>query len=90
MEPMLPVVPGFKLEVTEYAKDQEQYRTLPCHKRPDGTITIRWGLSWKERFLIFINGCFWHEVMTFNRPLQPMNLQTTCPIMGHTGYDEEC
>lgn len=89
MTPILPVVPGFNLEVTEYAKDQEEYITLPAHRQPDGTVTTRWSLTWKERFLIAIGGSLWLQVLTFNKPLQPVKLTAQCPIMGHTGYDEE-
>lgn len=89
MEPMTPIVPGFNLPVTEYAKDQPEYITLPCWRGPDGTVVTRWRLSWKERFLVFLNGCLWLSILTFNRPLQPVKLDAHCPIMGHTGYDEE-
>lgn len=89
MEPMLPIVPGFNLTVTEYAKNQPEYLTLPCWKGPDGMVVMRWRLSWKERFLVFLNGCFWLSVLTFNKPLQPVRPTANCPIMGHTGYDEE-
>ena len=89
MKPILPVVPGFALEVTTFAKDQPEYNPLPSHRQPDGTVTTRWSLTWKERFLVAIGGSLWLQVLTFNRPLQPVKLTARCPIMGHTGHDEE-
>ncbi len=89
MVPMTPVVPGFDLPITTYAKDQPEYNPLPCHRQPNGDITIRWKLTWKERILVAFGGSLWHTVKTFNQPLQPIRLTATCPIMGHTGHDPE-
>lgn len=89
MEPMLPVVPGFVLDVTTYAKDQPEHNALPCHRQPDGTVTIRWKLSWRERLAVLSGGSIWHTVLTFNEPLQPVKLETSCPISGHAMGDEE-
>jgi len=89
MKPITPIVPGFKLEITEYAKGQKQYISLPTHKQPDGTVTIRWKLNWSERFKLFLTGDLWHQVLTFNQPLQPIKLTTYCPIFGHLMSEEE-
>jgi hypothetical protein len=89
MTPITPVVPGFNLEITTYAKDQPEYIPLPSHRQPDGTVTTRWSLSWRERLLVAFGGSIWLQVLTFNRPLQPVKLTATCPIMGHTGEDDE-
>lgn len=91
MQAIKEVVPGFDLgdEIVVYAKDQPEYLQLPCHKQPDGTITIRWKLTWKERFLIVLNGCFWHQVLTFNQKLQPIKISVDCPIFGHAMGDKE-
>lgn len=62
-----------------YAKDQPEYIPLPCHKDEHGTITIKWKLSWKERWAVLKNGVIWHQVDTFNRPLQPVNMQVDEP-----------
>ena len=90
MIPITPVVPGFDLEITTFGKDQPEYSPLPSHVQPDGMVTIRWHLTWKERLLIAFGGSMWLQVMTFNNPLQPVKLTAQCPIMGHTGHDEEC
>ena len=89
MVPMLPVIPCMDLEVTTYAKDQPEYIPLPCYREEDGTITIRWKLSWKERWRIFWNGCLWQQVLTFNQPLQPIKLTHYCPLPTPFSYPEE-
>jgi hypothetical protein len=66
-----------------FAENQPQYRPLPAHKSGDeeGTLTFCWKLSWKERFQIFISGRLWHQVLTFNSPLQPQLPLTTKPML---------
>lgn len=88
---MVDVVPGMDLEVTVYAKDQVDYIPLPCIKEKDfyGTITIRWKLSWRERWKIFINGCMWQQVLTFNGPLQPIKLTHYCPLPTPFSHNDE-
>lgn len=90
MTPITPVVPGFNLPVSIYAKDQPEYRPLPSFKCEDGMVVTRWSLTFGERLRLLIGGSLWLSVLTFNGPLQPVKLTTVCPIMGHTGYDEEC
>lgn len=58
----------------EYAKDQPEYKTLPCQKDEDGTVTVCWQLSLKERISILFKGVLWHKIMTFNGRLQPQML----------------
>jgi hypothetical protein len=62
------------------AKDQPEYFPLPSHvgwldkdKSLHG-VTFCWKLSFKERIKLLFTGCLWHQVMTFNRPLQPVLL----------------
>ncbi len=90
MQPIVPVVPGFDLPVVEIAKDQPQYITLPCYRHDDaeGTITIRWQLSWRERWQVFVGGSIWHQVLTFRKRLQPIKMSTECPIMNAPGQYE--
>lgn len=89
MKPMTRIVPGFNLPVTEFAKNQPEYITLPAWRGEDGMVVTRWSLSWTERLRILFGGSLWLSVLTFNKPLQPVKLTAHCPIMGHTGYDEE-
>lgn len=89
MTAITPVVPGFDLPVTTFAKDQPEYIPLPCWKGEDGMVVTRWRLTWKERLLVAIGGSLWLTMLTFNHPLQPVKLSAQCPIMGHTGHDPE-
>ena len=89
MKPITPVVPGFALQVTTYAEDQPEYHPLPSWKSDDGVVVTRWHLSWSERLRIFFGGSLWLTMLTFNKPLQPVKLAATCPIMGSAMFDEE-
>lgn len=87
--PITPVVPGFDLPVTTFAKDQPEYNPLPSWRSEDGTVVTRWHLSWKDRLLVLFGGSIWLTVLTFNQKLQPVKLTSACPIQGHTGFDPE-
>ena len=65
------------------AEHQPDYITLPAHMTRDekGMITCCWKLTLKERLLLLCTGKLWHSVLTFNRPLQPIRLSTTKPLM---------
>ena len=67
------------------AKDQPEYKPLPSYvgwldadKSLHG-VTFCWKLTWRERLSILLRGKIWHSVMTFNKPLQPVLLQTEKP-----------
>ena len=89
MTPITPVVPGFNLPVTTFAKDQPDYMQLPSWKGPDGMVVTRWRLTFRERLRLFLTGDLWLSVLTFNQPLQPVKMTTHCPIMGSAMLDEE-
>ena len=89
MKPITPVVPGFNLPVTEFAKDQPEYITLPSHRSPDGRVVTRWRLTFMERLRILLTGDLWLSLLTFNQPLQPVKLDVECPIMGSAMLDKE-
>lgn len=63
----------FKDQNTEYAKDQEEYETLPVLKLDtlEGEVVSCWNLSFKERMKVLITGKIWLSLMSFNRPLTP-------------------
>ena len=65
-----------------YAKDHPKYLPLPCYKEADGTITIMWKLTLKERLKLLFKGILYHQVLTFNNPLQPIKLSVDSPIEG--------
>jgi len=77
---MIPI--AFKGHNVVIAKDQPQYLPLPAHVNPrdnTGLTTFCWRLSWRERWKLFWGGHLWHQVMTFNRPLQPQLLSGERP-----------
>jgi hypothetical protein len=81
MTPVDEVIPGRSLPVTEFAKHQPQYRTLPGYRAHDsrGTVITRWKLTWRERFRIFVMGDLWLTMLTFNQKLMPVKLSVDPP-----------
>lgn len=66
------------------AKDQPQYRPLPAHRvprDPQGRIICCWKLSWFDRLRILFGGVIWHQILTFNEPLQPQLIGLDKPAM---------
>ena len=57
-----------------YAARQVEYLPLPAHRAEDGRITCCWSMSFKERLRVLFTGRIWHQVLTFNQPLQPQLL----------------
>jgi hypothetical protein len=76
------IVP-FPEQTTVYAKDQPQYRQLPAYRFGDaeGRIACCWSLSWRERVRVLLTGRLWHQILTFNQPLQPQLLTVEKPEM---------
>lgn len=72
---------------TVFAKDQPQYLQLPAHVEPHDKYdpgrraTFCWQLSWRERVAILFTGRLWHQVLTFNSPLQPQKLMVRKPAL---------
>jgi hypothetical protein len=92
MTPVAEIIPGFKLpdeELIVYAKDQPEYQPLPAWRGPDGLRVTRWKLTWRERLKVLFGGSIWLRILTFNQPLQPVLLETDCPLMGSAMLDEE-
>lgn len=75
----------FPEQTTTYAEDQPQYQPLPAFKvpnDPEGRIVCCWRLSFVERLKVLFTGLIWHEILTFNQPLQPQLLEVDKPDMG--------
>lgn len=87
MEPMSPVIPGSKQPEVVYAKDDPRYIPLPAHRSEDGLVITRWKLSMAERFQVFIGGSIWLSIMTFNRNLQPVKMESKCPVVEGSDKD---
>jgi len=79
----------FKEQTTVFAKDQKQYNPLPCHKFEsntlegihEGRIACVWKLTFIERIKVLFTGKIWHQILTFNNPLQPQLLTVEKPDM---------
>lgn len=65
------------------ARNQPQYAPLPAYLKRDesGTKIFCWKLSWAARLGLLITGRLWHQVLTFNTPLQPVMLSVKKPDM---------
>lgn len=65
-----------------FAKDQPEYKQLPAYRCADpetGRIFCCWSLSWRERIRLLFTGRLWHQILTFNKPLQPQLLTLEKP-----------
>lgn len=82
MNPVSPVIPGVDLPESLFAKDQPEYITLPAYRDADGSVLSRWRLSWRERLRVLVRGDIYVWTQTFNRPLQPILLETERPKLG--------
>lgn len=73
----------FPEQTVVIAKDQPEYNPLPAHQFRDaeGRIACCWQLTWRERFAVLFNGKVWHQILTFNQPLQPQLLTVDKPEM---------
>lgn len=66
------------------AKNQPQYHPMPAHidrSERDTRTTICWQLSWRERLVVLFTGQIWHQILTFNKPMQPQKLMAEKPIL---------
>jgi len=81
MKPSVPIIPGETLPVTTYAKDQPGYQPLPVWRDDDGATLSRWHCTWRERLRILITGDVYLWQLTFNRPLQPVSMESKAPDM---------
>jgi len=82
MKPVAPVLPRYPdVPVTEFAKDQSQYITLPALVGFGRSVkvTTRWELSFWELWRVFWSGEIWIQVLTFGELLQPIKILTKEP-----------
>ena len=74
----------FPEQTVVIAKDQPEYIPLPAYRYPNdpqGSIVCCWSLTWQERIRVLFYGRIWHQVLTFNQPLQPQLLTVEKPDM---------
>jgi hypothetical protein len=70
----------FKEMNTVIAENQEEYIAMPAYVSNDGVITCCWELSFLERIKVIFTGKIWHQILTFNKPLQPQLLSIDKPL----------
>ena len=81
MSPVTPIIPGCNLPVVVYAKDQPEYKPFPVYKNEEGALLSRWKLTLWERLKLLFTGNLYLWILTFNKPLQPINLGVNKPYV---------
>lgn len=71
---------AFKESNCTFAQDQPEYIPLPAHKDADGRVTTCWEFTFKERLWILFSGRFYLQMLTFNKPLQPLKMSIKNPL----------
>lgn len=74
----------FPEQTVVIAKDQPEYLPLPAHRAkndPKGCVTCCWKMTLRERLRLLWTGRVWHQVLTFNQPLQPQLLMVEKPAL---------
>jgi len=74
----------FPEQTVVIAKDQPEYQPLPAYRfanDPQGRIVCCWQMALGARLRFLFTGKIWHQVLTFNGPLQPQLLSTEKPEM---------
>ena len=79
-KPISPVAPGLDRAEVVYGANQPQYVGLPVVREDDGLVVSRWHFSFKERVTILFGGSIWISILTFRKPLQPIKVETVCPV----------
>lgn len=79
MIPVSPVIGRFRHSETTFAEDQPEYLPLPALLLSTGKVITRWRPTLRERIKILFGGSLFLSVLTFNRPLQPLQLGTEPP-----------
>lgn len=63
-----------------FAEDQPDYTSVPAHKDVYGVVTTCWELSKEELTEIFKSNRLYLQILTFNKPLQPINITVNNPL----------
>lgn len=74
----------FPEQTTTIAKSQPGYLPMPAHmffNDSQGRIACCWQLTWRDRIKLLITGKIWHQILTFDKPLQPQLLTVDKPKM---------
>jgi len=81
MNPASPVMPGSEHIEVVFGKDQAEYDPLPAVylDTVSRTVVTRWRLNDEERMAIANGADIVVQVLTFQQPLQPINIQVVMP-----------
>jgi hypothetical protein len=79
-KPVTTIYPGVDLTVTTFGGDQPEYTSLPGWRGYDGKVVTRWKFSFMERLRILVFGDLWLTALTSGHRLQPVKLNTKCPM----------
>lgn len=86
MKPVSPVIPG--VPEVKIAEQQPEYETLPAIVTNDGYVISRWRLTLRERLIVLFEGNVYLSCLTFGRPVQPVDLQVTPPLLASVELEE--
>lgn len=86
MKPVSPVIGD--IDGVKIAENQPQYNTLPAIVTDDGYVISRWRLSLRERLIMLFRGNVYLSQLTFGRPVQPVDMQVTPPILASVEIEE--
>ena len=70
----------FKETSCIFAENQPEYIPLPAYKTEDGEVITCWKFTFMERIRVLFFGRIYLSILTFNKPLQPVRLDTI-PIL---------
>lgn len=80
-------IPGLEASEIVIARDQPEYIPLPAlpldFPVEGGTafgVLTRWRLTDEEREAISNGADLWVSLITFGQPMQPIRIETTCPV----------
>ena len=59
-----------------FAKDQPEYLQLPAYRSKEGIVNTCWKLSFVERIKLLFTGKIYVSLLTWNKPLQPLKVDT--------------
>lgn len=81
--PIIMKLISFPEQTIVIAENQPEYLPFPAHHFGDteGRIAACWQLTWWERLHVLCSGKVWHQILTFNTPLQPQLLTVNKPEM---------
>lgn len=75
----------FKGSNVVFAENQPEYLPLPAFKDESGIVVSCWKMTWIERLKFLFTGRIYLQVLTFNKPLQPLLPSVENPLVFNVG-----